>query len=145
MVPWDLADYPSSFKNFDPLLKKKAITIANALVSEGYPDDQAIPIAISQSKKWLEEATDAEKATFNDEPNPEKSDKHDGKKINTELLDNDVLVYFKEDQWVVRTKHAEKAADSFKTKEAAVKRAKAIAENKHSHVITYRKDEQPKI
>lgn len=64
MMPWDLKDYPSSFKNFAPLLKKKTIEIANALVSEGYPEDRAIPIAISQAKKWLDEATATEKAAL---------------------------------------------------------------------------------
>lgn len=43
MMPWDLEDYPSSFKNFAPLLKKKTIEIANALVSEGYPRRQSDP------------------------------------------------------------------------------------------------------
>lgn len=144
-MPWDLTDYPSSFKNFEPLLKKKAIDIANALVSEGYPDERAIPIAISQAKKWLDEATSSEKAAFKGKENPKKSDSHDEKKINTDLLDNDVLVYFKEDRWFVQTKDAEKAADSFNTKEEAMKRAKEMAENKESHVVSYRKNEQPDV
>ena len=141
-MPWDSEDYPSSFKNFDPLLKKKAIEIANALVSEGYPDDRAIPIAISQSKKWLSEATDTEKAVFKKEADPKKTDKHSDKKINTDLLDNDVLVYYKENRWYVQTKNAEKAVDSFDTKEQAIERAKEIAENKDSKVIAYKKDEK---
>ncbi|WP_207695751.1 hypothetical protein DOK67_0001542 [Enterococcus sp. DIV0212c] len=144
-MPWDLKDYPSSFKNFEPLLKKKAIEIANALVSEGYPDDRAIPIAISQSKKWLDEATDTEKTAFKKEADPKKTDKHGNKHINTELLDNDVLVYYKENRWYVQTKNAEKAVDSFDTKEQALKRAKEIAENKESNVIAYKKDEKPNI
>ncbi|MEI5989762.1 hypothetical protein A5881_001255 [Enterococcus termitis] len=142
-MPWDLKDYPNSFKNFEPLLKKKAIEIANALVSEGYSDDRAIPIAISQSKKWLEEATDKEKNEFKKEADPKKTDKHSDKKINTDLLDNDVLVYFKENRWYVQTKNAEKADDSFTTKEQAVERAKEIAKNKGSKVIAYKKDELP--
>ncbi|MTD42136.1 DUF2188 domain-containing protein [Erwinia sp. CPCC 100877] len=144
-MPWDLNDYPSSFKNFEPLLKKKAIEIANALISEGYPDDRAIPIAISQSKKWLDEATDSEKAAFKKAPAPKKADQHGGKKINQDLLDNDVVVYYKNERWYVETKNAEKASDSFDTKEEAVKRAKEIAENKESKVITYRKDEKPDL
>jgi uncharacterized protein YdaT len=144
-MPWDLNDYPSSFKNFDPLLKKKAIDMVNALISEGYPDDRAIPIAISQSKKWLEEATDSEKAAFKKAPAPKKSDRHGDKKINQDLLDNDVLVYHKNERWYVETKNADKASDSFDTKEEAVKRAKEIAGNKESKVITYRKDETPDL
>lgn len=142
-MPWDLKDYPSSFKNFEPLLKKKAIEIANALVSEGYPDDRAIPIAISQSKKWLDEATDTEKAAFKKMADPKKTDKHSDKKINTDLLDNDVLVFYKENRWYVQTKNAEKAVDSLDTKEQAIERAKEIAENKDSKVIAYKKDEEP--
>ncbi|WP_375179946.1 DUF2188 domain-containing protein [Enterococcus rotai] len=142
-MPWDLKDYPSSFKNFEPLLKKKAIEIANALVSEGYPDDRAIPIAISQSKKWLDEATDTEKNEFKKATDPKKTDKHGTKKINTDLLDNDVLVYYQENRWYVQTKHAEKAVDSFETKEQAMERAKEIAKNKDSNVIAYKKDEVP--
>lgn len=142
-MPWDIKDYPSSFKNFEPLLKKKAIEIANALVSEGYPDDRAIPIAISQSKKWLDEATDTEKADFKKATDPKQTDNHGTKKINTDLLDNDVLVYYQKNRWYVQTKHAEKAVDSFETKEHAMERAKEIAKNKDSNVIAYKKDEVP--
>lgn len=144
-MPWDLKDYPSSFKNFEPLLKKKAIEIANALVNEGYPEDRAIPIAISQAKKWLDEATDTEKAAFKQEADPKKTEKRSGKKINTDLLDNDVVVYYQKNRWYVQTKHAEKAVDSFDTKEQAMKRAKEIAENKESKVIAYKKDEKPTL
>lgn len=142
-MPWDLKDYPSSFKNFEPLLKKKAIEIANAIVSEGYPDDRAIPIAISQSKNWLDEATDTEKAAFKKATDPKKTDKHSTRKINTDLLDNDVLVYYQENRWYVQTKHAKKAVDSFETKEQAMERAKEIAKNKDSNVIAYKKDDVP--
>lgn len=143
-MPWDKTDYPVSFKNFEPLLRKKAIEIGNALLAEGYPEDRAIPIAISQSKKWLKEATEQEKEAFSKENYPKKDDKHSGEPINQDLLDNDVLVFYKEDKWFVQTKGAEKAADSFGTKEEAVKRAKEIAENKESKVLTFKQDEQPK-
>lgn len=145
MMPWDLKDYPSSFKNFAPLLKKKTIEIANALVSEGYPEDRAIPIAISKAKKWLDEATATEKAALKKEANPKKTDQHSDKKMNADLLDNDVLVYYRENQWYVQIKNAEKATASFDTKEHALKRAKEIAENKHSKVVAYKKIEKPTI
>ncbi|MGG5341821.1 DUF2188 domain-containing protein [Enterococcus sp. AZ192] len=141
-MPWDLNDYPASFKHFEPLLKKKAIDIVNALVSEGYPEGDAIPIAISQAKKWYAEASDSEKTAFKHAADPQKNDRHPNK-INTDLLDNDVLVYYEDDRWYVQTKNAKKAADSFDTKEQAVNRAKEIAENKNAHVITYKKDETP--
>lgn len=142
-MPWDKKDYPASFKNFEPSLRKKAIEIGNALLAEGYPEERAIPIAISQSKKWLEEATEREKEAFSNKSYPKKNDKHSGEQINQDLLDNDVLVFYKDDKWFVQTKGAEKAADSFKTKEEAVKRAKEMAQNKESKVIAYKKDERP--
>jgi uncharacterized protein YdaT len=139
-MPWDLNDYPASFKNFDPLLKKKAIEIANALLAEGYPDDRAIPIAIAQAKKWESDASDKEKQAFKKEANPKKNDSHASKKINTDLLDNDVLVYFEDDAWQVKTKGAKRPSDSFDTKSEAKKRAHEIAANKESKVILYKKD-----
>lgn len=51
-MPWDKENYPDSMKNLERPVKEKAIEIANALVEEGYEDDRAIPIAISQAKKW---------------------------------------------------------------------------------------------
>lgn len=142
-MPWDKKDYPNSFKNFEPLLRKKAIDIGNALLAEGYTEDRAIPIAVSQAKEWLENVSDSEKRKFEKEPYPKKKDEHGDKKINQDLLDNDVLVYFKEKNWQVRTKGAKKASDSFSTKKEAVERAREIAANKESKVVTYKKEEQP--
>jgi len=53
-MPWTYKDYPVSMKNLDPLVRRKAIDIANALVDDGYDDERAIPIAISQAKTWYE-------------------------------------------------------------------------------------------
>ncbi|OJF90922.1 DUF2188 domain-containing protein [Alkalibacterium sp. 20] len=55
-MPWNLSDYPDSFKNFDHVVKKKAIDIANALLEEGYDNGQDIPIATKQAKVWPERA-----------------------------------------------------------------------------------------
>lgn len=141
-MPWDMKDYPNSFKNLDELVRKKGIDLLNALIAEGYPEDRAIPIAISQAKKWYENASTEEKEEWKKAKNPQKTDKHGGKKINQDLLDNDVLVYYEDGKWLVKTKNAEKASDSFQTKAEAEKRAKEIAENKESKVISYKKDEK---
>ncbi|TCI24704.1 MULTISPECIES: hypothetical protein [Exiguobacterium] len=76
MMPWNMKDYPESLKNFDPLVKKKAIDIANALIAQGYSDQKAIPIATEQAKKWHEHATNEERQDFKDAPDPQKSDRH---------------------------------------------------------------------
>ncbi|RHB51981.1 hypothetical protein [Exiguobacterium sp. AM39-5BH] len=75
-MPWNMKDYPESLKNFDPLVKKKAIDIANALLAQGYSDQKAIPIATEQAKKWHEHASKEEKAKFRAAPDPQKSDRH---------------------------------------------------------------------
>ena len=139
-MPWDMNDFPDAFKNFDPLLRKKAIDISNALLDSDYPEDKAIPIAISQAKEWIEDASKDEKEAYQNEKNPTKTDKHDTSSSNPDLLDNDVEVYFEDDSWIVKTKDAKRPSDTFDKKEAAVKRAKEIAENKDSSVIRYTKD-----
>jgi hypothetical protein len=48
------AYYPTSMKYMDAPVRDKAFDIFNALLDEGYDDSQAIPIAISQAKKWAQ-------------------------------------------------------------------------------------------
>lgn len=139
-MPWNMNDFPNAFKNFDPLLRKKAIDIGNALLDNDYPEDRAIPIAISQAKEWLSDASKDEKEAYENEKNPTKTDKHDTSSSNPDLLDNDVEVYFEDDTWVVKTEDAKRPSDTFDKKADAVKRAKEIAENKDSSVIRYTKD-----
>ncbi len=92
-MPWDVNDYPNSLKNCDPLLRKKTIEIANALLANGYDENRAIPIAISQAKEWMAAASKEEKETFDKERNPKKSDQHDTSSSNPKLLDNAVEVF----------------------------------------------------
>ena len=58
-MAWDMLDYPASLKNLEPLVKKKTIEIANALLADGYPEDRAIPIATSQAEKWYAAADES--------------------------------------------------------------------------------------
>lgn len=139
-MPWNMQDYPDSLKNFDELLRKKIIDIANALEESGYEDDQAIPIAISQGKEWYENASKKDLEEFDMEAKPSKNDDHDTSSTNPDLLDEDVEVFYEDDQWKVRTVKAERAAERFDKKAAALKRAKEIADNKGSQVIAYTKD-----
>ena len=51
-MPWSLHRYPASMKNLDPVVREKAIEIANALLDEGHPEGQAIRIGIARARAW---------------------------------------------------------------------------------------------
>ena len=139
-MPWNMTDYPASMKNLDPLVRKKAIDIANALLDDGYPDDRAIPIATSQAEKWLENASEEEKKEFRQEKNPQKNDPHTKNKNAKKLLSDNVQVKYEQDKWIVLSEGAKRASDHFDTKEKAIARAKEIAENKKTIVEVLKKD-----
>lgn len=138
-MPWNMNDYPASLKNFDHVLRKKIIDIANALLANGYEDSQAIPIAISQGKEWYNNVSLQEKKAFERQPDPSKNDSHE-QNSNPDLLDENVEVFFENKEWHVKTVKAKRARDTFDTKEEAVDRAKEIAENKNTKVISFTKD-----
>jgi hypothetical protein len=51
-MPWDNERYPASMRRLDPIVREKAIAIANALLAEGLEEGLAIRIAISKAKEW---------------------------------------------------------------------------------------------
>lgn len=53
-MPWNESHFPRSMVSLPPLVRAKAIEIANALLEEGYEEGQAIRIAIAQAKHWAE-------------------------------------------------------------------------------------------
>ena len=53
-MPWNHDQYPPAMSHLTPAERDKAIAIANALLAEGYPEGQAIRIAIAQAKRWAE-------------------------------------------------------------------------------------------
>ena len=53
-MPWDEYYYPSSMEHLPPLVRRKAIEIANALLEEGHDEGMAIRIAIAKAKEWAE-------------------------------------------------------------------------------------------
>jgi len=138
-MPWNTNDYPDSMKNMDPLIRKKAIDIANALEEEGYEEDRLIPIAHSQAQDWYEDASDEEIEDFKDESNPSKNDEHDDS-ANVDLVDNDVEVFYEDQEWKVQTKGAKQPDQTFEYKEDAVERAEDMARNKESRVFVYKQD-----
>lgn len=140
-MPWNLKDYPESFKNFDHVVRKKAIDIGNSLLDDGYDEDEAIPIATEQAKEWAGNASSDELKSYKYGDRPEKDDDHESQ-ADPELLDSDVLVYFDEEssEWLVRSDDADQASDRFDNKSDAVDRAKEIAENKGTKVVRYTRE-----
>lgn len=53
-MPWTDSNYPQSLKNFMAPVRRKAIDIANALLSDGREEGSAIAIATSQAEAWAE-------------------------------------------------------------------------------------------
>jgi uncharacterized protein YdaT len=51
-MPWNATRYPASMKNLSPVLRAKAIAIANALLDEGMEEGKAIRIAIIKAREW---------------------------------------------------------------------------------------------
>ena len=141
-MPWDMQDYPDSLKNFNEVERKKIIEIMNAMEGSGYKEEDLIPIAIQQGKEWYQNDSDKEIAEAKQATNPKKSDKHDTESANPDLMDEDVQVKYDHEhaQWQVITVKAKRAADTFDLKEDAMNRAKEIADNKGTKVITYTKD-----
>lgn len=125
-MAWNMKDYPASMKNLDTLVKKKAIEIANALLADDYPEDRAIPIAISQAEKWYNKASEKEKATFKQTANPQKDDTHHKDKNATKLLDADVNVKYSGDTWEVFSTGAKRASDTFEKKKMPLPVAKKL-------------------
>jgi uncharacterized protein YdaT len=53
-MPWNESYYPRSMEHLPPLVRSKAIEIANALLEESYEQGKAIRIAIAKAKEWAE-------------------------------------------------------------------------------------------
>ena len=51
-MPWNSTYYPVSMKNLPPVLREKAVEIANALLEDGMEEGKAIRIAIAKAKEW---------------------------------------------------------------------------------------------
>jgi uncharacterized protein YdaT len=51
-MPWSEDDYPPAMHGLHPLVRHKAIEIANALFDEGHDEGFAIRVAIARAKQW---------------------------------------------------------------------------------------------
>jgi uncharacterized protein YdaT len=57
-MPWNSDYFPTSMKHLPPVVREKAIEIANALLEEGMDEGQAIRIAIAKAKEWVRRRSD---------------------------------------------------------------------------------------
>lgn len=53
-MPWSEYYYPPAMEHLPPLVRRKAIEIANALLEEGEDEGKVIRIAIAKAKEWAE-------------------------------------------------------------------------------------------
>lgn len=140
-MPWTLNDYPPSMKNLNHTTKKKAIDIANSMIDDGYHEEQAIPIAIEQAKKWRENASEREVKKYEKSGQPTKRSKEGSKyPSNPERLEEGEEVIAHEDGWAVKSSGAERVSEVFQKKEEAIQRAKEIAKNKGTSLTIYKQD-----
>ena len=51
-MPWNEAYYPPAMEHLPPLVRTKAIEIANALLEEGHEEGFAIRVGIARAKEW---------------------------------------------------------------------------------------------
>lgn len=138
IVPWTLDDYPDSMKNLSKVTKKKAIDIANALIEDGYKDQQAIPIAINQAKEWYDKTSEDEREDYLQHG---KVTVHDQKhKSNPALLDENELVLPHDGKWAVQSKKAKRISKQFDKKADAIEYAKKVAKNKQTALEIYKQD-----
>ena len=138
---WTMRDYPSSMKNLDKVVRKKAIDIANSMLDEGYEEGRAIPIAIEQAKEWHNNADQGEIRNYENSGEPTQCSKEGKKQTNNpERLGEGQEVYKHEEGWAVASSGAKQASEVLDTKEEAVKRAIEIAKNKGTSLTVYRAD-----
>lgn len=139
-MPWNMNDYPSSMKNLNENVRRKAIDIANAMLDEGYKEQQAIPIAMEQAKKWYEH-TDKSDIDNLRQKDISRRGKADGERSSRpELMDQDEHVVAHEDGWAVKTEDAKRPSNVYSRRDDAIKRAREIAKNKGTKIVIHRED-----
>ncbi|TFB24456.1 DUF2188 domain-containing protein [Filobacillus milosensis] len=138
-MPFDRTDYPSSLKNLNEATRLKAIEIMNAMLDEGYDEDEAIPIATEQAKEWYANANGQERQEMRDKSAKELK-KHDDHNSRPELMDKGVKVFKQKDEWAVKTKTAKRPSDLYNKKDDAIERGKEIAKNKETYLEVYDQD-----
>lgn len=53
-MPWTSEYYPPAMQHLGPMVREKAIEIANALLARGDDEGMAIRVAIARAKQWAQ-------------------------------------------------------------------------------------------
>lgn len=139
-MPWDTNNFPSSLKNLKNAIRNKAIDIANAMVEEGYEENQALPIATKKAKEWYNNASEHEIRKI-EKASDNKLKSHDNdNSINPDLLNKGEHVLAHKDGWAVQAEDAKQPSEVFEKKQDAIARARQIAKNKGTHLIVLTRD-----
>jgi uncharacterized protein YdaT len=51
-MPWNEQYYPPAMEHLSPIVRSKAIEIANALLEEGHEEGFCIRVAIARAHQW---------------------------------------------------------------------------------------------
>jgi uncharacterized protein YdaT len=51
-MPWSSSYFPASMRRLSPVVRERAIEIANTLLAEGMEESKAVRIAIAKAKEW---------------------------------------------------------------------------------------------
>ncbi|WP_052254619.1 DUF2188 domain-containing protein [Salinicoccus sp. YB14-2] len=138
-MAYTMNDYPDSLKNLERLERRKAIDIINAMLEDGYDENRAIPIGTEQAQDWYKSASDDDLKKLENKDLQKHDDDDDSR--GPELIDNDVEVYYEEDEWKVKTVGAKQASATYDKKQDAEKRAKEIADNRGTDVKVHNKND----
>ncbi|WOV87158.1 hypothetical protein QWT69_15035 [Sporosarcina oncorhynchi] len=107
-MPWNKGDYPDSFKNLEPIVRNKAIEIANALLREGTDEGRAISIATAKAREYVH-----------------------GEETNRTAY----VVRPRDEDWVLMKKDGDRAIFKEETKSALLDKAKPYV-NEHDGTLT---------
>ncbi|KYG30495.1 DUF2188 domain-containing protein [Alkalihalobacillus trypoxylicola] len=136
-MPWDKDQYPQAFKKLETPIRKKAIEIANSMISDGYKEEEAIPISIEQAKKWSENASKKEKNKMKQASNDRLQSEQKNEHSRPELMNKGQHVLTHEKGWAVQAETTKQPSAIFETKKEAISRAREIAQKKETHLIVH--------
>lgn len=112
-MPWSKTDYPNTFKNVNEDVRNKAIEIGNALLREGYEEERAIAIGLSQARETIEGKSEGR-------PHYE--------------------VHAREDDWIFTKKDSSHAIYSEPTKSKLLSKAKPYVNDHEGVLVVHRED-----